>query len=214
MKMSTLDYTKASFMLSVAQLEQLPEDQGIEVAFIGHSNVGKSSVLNKLTANSKLARTSKTPGRTQHINLFMLDEDRRLADLPGYGYAKVPLAVKEQWQKLLGDYLTYRRCLRGVVLVMDIRHPLKKFDLEMLAWGTRSQLSVHVLLNKADKLTQTIAAKTLRSVRETVESYPGDISVQTFSAKKGTGGKGLQEKLNTWFDVDKDQEEEDEEENG
>lgn len=205
--MTAPNYTKASFMLSVANLDQLPPDQGIEVAFIGHSNVGKSSVLNQLTGNSKLARTSKTPGRTQHINLFALNEGKRLVDLPGYGYAEVPLELKEKWQQLMGDYLTYRRCLRGVVLVMDIRHPLKKFDLKMLAWGSRSQLAIHILLNKTDKLTQGVATQTLRKVRETVESYPGHITVQTFSAKKGTGAKGLREKLDSWFDTDESEEE-------
>jgi len=207
--MATPDYTQAKFLLSAAEIAQLPQDVGIEVACIGHSNVGKSSVLNRLTRNSQLARVSKTPGRTQHLNVFTLDDTRRLVDLPGYGYAKVPIELTEKWKLLIGDYLTYRRCLRGVVLVMDIRHPLKKFDLEMLAWGSRSQLAVHVLLNKSDKLTQSETNKTLRTVRETVESYPGHISVQTFSAKKGLGAKGLREKLDIWFDGDEEVEEND-----
>jgi GTP-binding protein len=193
------DYTHATFLLSVAELDQLPPDEGMEVAIIGRSNAGKSSVLNQLTQNAKLARVSKTPGRTQHINLFSLDDQRRLADLPGYGYAKVPLAVKQRWQQLLGNYLTERQCLRGLLMVMDIRHPLKPFDLEMLAWAAESQLAVHILLNKADKLTQQAAAKSLREVKAALAGTPGDVSVQTFSALKGAGAKALRDKLLEWF---------------
>ncbi len=195
------DYTRATFLLSVAELDQLPADEGIEVAIIGRSNAGKSSVLNQLTQNAKLARVSKTPGRTQHINLFGLDDQRRLADLPGYGYAKVPLAVKQRWQQLLSNYLSERQCLRGLLMVMDIRHPLKPFDLEMLAWAAESQLAIHILLNKADKLTQQFAAKSLRDVKAALATTPGEVSVQTFSASKGSGAKALRDKLAEWFDI-------------
>ncbi|MDX1901243.1 MAG: ribosome biogenesis GTP-binding protein YihA/YsxC [Gammaproteobacteria bacterium] len=211
--MAAPDYNKAQYLISAARIDQLPADVGIEVAFVGRSNAGKSSVLNRVTQNLTLARTSKTPGRTQTINLFALDEERRLVDLPGYGYAKIPPELKEQWRKLISDYLTYRKCLRGIILVMDIRHPLKVFDLEMLAWSSRSQLSVHILLNKSDKVSKSEVTQALNSVRETVSSYPGQITLQTFSAKKGLGAKGLREVLDKWFGGDED-EDEDDEENG
>jgi GTP-binding protein len=197
--MNKPNYQNAQFLLSVANLSQLPVDEGAEVAFVGRSNAGKSSVLNQLTQNKSLARVSKTPGRTQHINLFGMDEERRLADLPGYGYAKVPPSVKQQWQKLLDEYLRTRECLKGLILVMDIRHPLKEFDQHMLAWSNQCNLAVHVLLNKSDKLTQSAASKTLRDVKEALAVYANTISVQTFSALKGKGVKELRTQLDEWF---------------
>ncbi len=197
--MNKPNYQKAQFLLSVANLSQLPIDKGAEVAIIGRSNAGKSSVLNQLTQNKALARVSKTPGRTQHINLFGLDELRRLADLPGYGYAKVPPSVKQQWQQLLDDYLRSRECLKGLILVMDIRHPLKEFDQHMLAWSHQCDLAVHILLNKSDKLTQSGASKTLREVKEAISAYKNTVSVQTFSALKGKGVKELRTQLDAWF---------------
>jgi GTP-binding protein len=192
-------YENAAFMLSVANLSQLPPDQGIEVAIVGRSNAGKSSVLNQLTQNKNLARVSKTPGRTQHINLFSLDKNRRLADLPGYGYAKVPTAVKEQWQSLLDDYLRSRDSLQGLILVMDIRHPFKEFDKQLLIWSSQCQLPVHILLNKVDKLTLQELQKTIRLVNDMVPIYPTLVTYQTFSAIKGTGIKELRAKLDEWF---------------
>ncbi len=197
--MNNPDYQKAVFLLSVANLSQLPRDEGIEVAIVGRSNAGKSSVLNQLTQNKKLARVSKTPGRTQHINLFALDESRRLADLPGYGYAKVPPAMKKKWQALLDQYLRSRDCLRGLILVMDIRHPLKEFDQLMLSWTSQCDLPVHILLNKCDKLSQSAVSKTLREVKAALKPYVNEVSVQAFSAMRGKGVKELQEKMNTWF---------------
>lgn len=194
-----LDYKKATFLLGVAGLSQLPPDQGVEVAFAGRSNAGKSSVLNRLTGNARLARVSRTPGRTQQINIFTLDDERRLADLPGYGYAKVPPAVKEKWQHLLGQYFETRQSLRGCVLVMDIRHPLKPFDCDLLEWAGHSGLAVHVLLNKADKLTAQHAGKTLQAVTDALTQCPGEMSVQIFSAEKGAGLAALHEKLDAWF---------------
>lgn len=194
-----LDYKRATFKLGVAQLSQLPPDEGIEVAFAGRSNAGKSSVLNQLTQNRQLARVSKTPGRTQQINIFELDEARRLADLPGYGYAKVPPSVSAEWQRLLGHYFEQRECLRGCVLVMDIRHPLKPFDCDLLDWAVQCQLAVHILLNKSDKLTQRYANEALKEVTEKLVEWPGEISVQIFSAEKGTGLLGLKAKLDEWF---------------
>ena len=197
--MNKPNYQKASFLLSVANLDQLPRDEGVEVAIIGRSNAGKSSVLNQLTQNKGLARVSKTPGRTQLINLFALDEHRRLADLPGYGYAKVPPSMKQKWQALLDSYLRSRECLKGLILVMDIRHPLKEFDELMLNWASQCDLSVHILLNKCDKLTQSAASKVLREVKEQLAVFPNATSVQVFSALKGKGVKELREKMDEWF---------------
>ncbi|MBV8802583.1 MAG: YihA family ribosome biogenesis GTP-binding protein [Gammaproteobacteria bacterium] len=197
--MSKPNYEKATFMLSVANLNQLPPDQGIEVAIVGRSNAGKSSVLNQLTQNKNLARVSKTPGRTQHINLFSLDKNRRLADLPGYGYAKVPTAIKEQWELLLDNYLRNRDSLQGLILVMDIRHPFKEFDKQLLVWSSQCQLPVHILLNKADKMTFQELQKTMRLVNDLVPIYPNLVTYQTFSALKGNGIKELRTKLDEWF---------------
>ena len=197
--MTKLNYQKAEFLLSVADLKQLPADTGLEVAIVGRSNAGKSSVLNQLTQNKNLARTSKTPGRTQLINLFAIDRERRFADLPGYGFAKVSQEVKLQWQNLLDDYLRSRESLRGLILVMDIRHPLKDFDRKFLIWSTQSDLPVHILLNKSDKLTLHEIKQTLRKVSDTVSPCHNAVSIQVFSALKGTGLDELKEKLNEWF---------------
>lgn len=197
--MNKLNYQNAQFLLSVANLSQLPPDQGVEVAIVGRSNAGKSSVLNQLTQNKNLARVSKTPGRTQLINLFALDAANRLADLPGYGYAKVPPSVKKRWQQLLDDYLRSRACLRGLILVMDIRHPLKEFDQQMLAWCAQCDVAVHILLNKSDKLTQSAASKTLKEVKTRLVDYTNSITVQTFSALKGRGVKELRDQLDQWW---------------
>lgn len=193
------NYNQAEFMLSVANLDQLPVDLGFEVAIVGRSNAGKSSVLNQLTQNKSLARVSKTPGRTQHINLFDLGSDRRLADLPGYGYAKVPPSVKKQWEQLLDNYLRTRECLQGLVVVMDIRHPFKEFDHQLLTWSSQCDLPVHILLNKADKLTTNHANQTLKSVPASIANYHNKITYQAFSALKGIGIKELRECLDQWF---------------
>lgn len=197
--MTSPNYQKATFLLSVANLNQLPPDEGMEVAFVGRSNAGKSSVLNKLTNNGSLARVSKTPGRTQHINLFALDSKRRLADLPGYGYAQVKLETKQKWQETLAKYLETRQCLKGLILVMDIRHPLKEFDQNMLDWCADCGLTVHILLNKADKLSSNAIKNTERLVQEAISEYENPVTFQTFSAIKGTGIKELTSVLNEWF---------------
>jgi GTP-binding protein len=199
--MTKPNYQNAQFMLSIADLNQLPADQGIEVAVVGRSNAGKSSVLNKLTQNKNLARTSKTPGRTQLINLFALDKNRRLADLPGYGYAKVPLEIKQQWQKLLDAYLRIRKSLSGLVLVMDIRHPLKEFDQNTLTWCNQCHLPVHILLNKADKLTQGAIKKTLQEVNTALTHYSNTVTVQAFSALRGLGLEDFRSQLDKWFSL-------------
>jgi GTP-binding protein len=194
-------YENAEFMLSVANLSQLPPDEGIEVAIVGRSNAGKSSVLNQLTRNKGLARVSKTPGRTQQINLFALDKNRRLADLPGYGYAKVPPALKQQWELLMDAYLRNRDSLQGLLVVMDIRHPFKDYDKQLLIWSSQCQIPVHILLNKVDKITPQELKKTLRKASDTVPIYPNLVTFQTFSATKGIGIKELREKLDAWFTI-------------
>jgi GTP-binding protein len=192
-------YQKAAFMLSVARLDQLPPDTGAEVAIVGRSNAGKSSVINQLTQNASLARVSKTPGRTQHINLFSLGTTQRLADLPGYGYAKVPPKVKHEWEQLLDTYLRTRECLQGLVVVMDIRHPFKEFDHQLLYWASECELPVHILLNKADKLTHNHIQQTLQSVPQAIAAYKNPLTYQAFSAAKGLGIKELRDCLDQWF---------------
>jgi GTP-binding protein len=193
-------YQQAYFLLSVAEVKQLPPDRGIEVAIVGRSNAGKSSILNKITQNKGLARVSKTPGRTQMINLFVLDEQRRLADLPGYGYAKVPLAAKLKWQDTVDAYISDRACLKGLLIVMDIRHPLKELDLSLLEYCDHRALPVHILLNKADKLSKAEAANTLGAVKKALAEYKNTLSLQIFSALKGLGVKELHSLLDKWYE--------------
>ncbi len=193
------DYSQAKFLLGAAKLQQLPADVGIEIAFAGRSNSGKSSALNTITNNKSLARTSKTPGRTQQINVFTLDEQRRLIDLPGYGYAQVPLSVKEHWQQTLAKYLETRQSLRGMILMMDIRHPLKPLDLTMLDWACHSHLAVHILLTKADKLKRGAAMATLQQLNSAIKKYLTPVSAQLFSSLKKQGIEEAHKKLNTWF---------------
>ena len=196
-----MKYTQVTYLLGAAALTQLPPDEGIEVAFAGRSNAGKSSALNALTGSRSTARTSKTPGRTQLINLFALDESRRLVDLPGYGFAKVSLAVKKQWQATLSQYLQDRTCLQGLVLLMDIRHPLKDTDRQTLAWAAVSNLPVHILLSKADKLKSGARKKTLMAVEKEVELLHPAATVQIFSALKKLGLDQLTARLDHWFET-------------
>ena len=189
-------YRSARYVISAHQLKQLPADSGYEVAFAGRSNAGKSSAINTLTEQKSLARTSKTPGRTQQIVIFDLDEERRIADLPGYGYAKVPEKLRAHWQKVLQRYFEERECLRGVVLVMDIRHPMKPFDQQMLAWCSAIGLPCHVLLTKADKLKRGPAQAALHKVRR---ALPEGASAQVFSASNREGMDVLIRQLNEWY---------------
>lgn len=169
------------------------------MAFAGRSNAGKSSAINALTDNRNMARTSKTPGRTQLINLFSVGPDRRLVDLPGYGFAKVPLEVKQQWQRHLEDYLRQRRSLCGLVLLMDCRHPLQEFDRMMLNWAESCDMPVHILLTKADKLKKGPAKNTLMAVQREIGELGGQVSAQLFSALKRTGLDQLRQQLDTWL---------------
>ncbi len=199
---SVFQYNQATFLTSAAQLKQLPDDEGFEVAFIGRSNAGKSSAINTITNIKNLARTSRTPGRTQLINLFILDDERRIADLPGYGYAKVPRTIQERWIATTNEYLKERDCLRGLVVVMDIRHPLKAVDQHVLAWCVDSDVPVHVLLTKADKLSYGAARKTLKEVEEALKSFGGEISVQIFSSLEQKGVEEAHAVLDKWFGVE------------
>jgi GTP-binding protein len=196
---SAPSYRRAEFLTSASKLSQCPPDSGWEVAFAGRSNAGKSSAINSLTENKKLAKTSKTPGRTQLINFFTLTQSQRLVDLPGYGFAKVPLAVKREWTKQLENYLQKRESLRGLILLMDVRHPLQPFDQQMLNWALEAAMPVHILLTKADKLKRGPATSTLLKVRDELKSHGDLVSVQLFSALKHSGHQDLIEVLNAWL---------------
>lgn len=192
-------YQNAKYLNSAAELKQLPKDEGMEVAFIGRSNSGKSSALNTITNIRGLARTSQTPGRTQMINLFEIDADRRLVDLPGYGYAKVPRVLREKWIGNTNTYLKDRKCLRGLILIMDIRHPLKDADQRLLTWAVDCKLLLHVLLTKADKLKSGARKRTLREVQEFLDQYNDAVSVQIFSSQDRSGLEEAKAKLDEWF---------------
>ena len=192
-------YREARFLTSAARLGQCPPDAGREVAFAGRSNSGKSSAINSLTDNKKLAKTSRTPGRTQLINFFELSDNRRLVDLPGYGFAKVPRSVQQEWTRLMEDYLQKRQCLCGLVLLMDVRHPLQPFDEQLLAWAAVAAMPVHVLLTKADKLKRGAARTALLQVRARLKNHPAQASAQLFSALKHEGQKELTAALDAWL---------------
>jgi len=194
-------YHQARFLSSAAELAQAPPDEGFEIAFAGRSNAGKSSAINVLCQQRNLARTSRTPGRTRLLNFFSLTPDRRLVDLPGYGYAKVAEDTKRRWQQLLELYLSQRRCLRGLVLLMDSRHPLKEFDRQMLEWCAQQRLPVHILLTKADKLTRSAAHTTLQQVSQQLTGASGGASVQLFSALKRQGIDAAYRVLNHWLEL-------------
>lgn len=197
--MGQKDYRACRFLTSVATMTQLPPDEGIEVAFVGRSNSGKSTTLNALTGQKSLARTSKTPGRTQLINLFEFSAERRLVDLPGYGFAKVPAKVKQQWQALLGNYLETRQCLQGLVIIMDIRHPMTDLDQQMLLWAKAAELPVHILLNKADKLKRGAQQNTLLKVRKILKATDLAATVQCFSGVEKRGIEACVTQLDQWF---------------
>lgn len=198
---TAINFHKAKYTQSAPSIRECPPEDGIEVAFAGRSNAGKSSAINTLTNNHKLARVSKTPGRTQLINFFELSDTQRLVDLPGYGYAKVSREQKELWQRHLSEYLRERRCLQGLILLMDIRHPLQEFDTTMLNWATESNMPVHILLTKADKLSRGQAGSALLEVKKEIKKagLAELVSVQVFSSLKNTGLDDLKAKLQTWF---------------
>jgi len=195
----TYNYHMTHFVMSAPDIRHLPSDAGIEVAFAGRSNAGKSSALNTLTQQKSLARISKTPGRTQLINLFEVEPGIRLVDLPGYGYAQVPEEMKRKWQRSLGEYLQMRNSLKGLVVLMDIRHPLKDLDQQMIQWAVDVGTPVMLLLTKADKLASGARQAQVKMVREAVKEFMGDIQVEAFSSPKKMGVDKLNDKLNTWF---------------
>ena len=187
---------QAEFVLSANALAQLPKDSLAEVAFAGRSNAGKSTALNALCNQNCLARTSKTPGRTQHLVYFRITENRYLVDLPGYGYAKVPIAVRDHWQAIITRYFQIREPLVGLVLVMDVRHPMRDYDLQMLDYAFKRNISVHCLLTKADKLGRSEQARTLALVKK---ELAGRASVQLFSGSAKLGLDEAREVVTGWL---------------
>jgi GTP-binding protein len=198
-------FQNASFYISAHNLRDLPPPAGIEVAFAGRSNAGKSSALNTMANHNRLAYVSKQPGRTQLINFFALGEERFLVDLPGYGYAKVPQAMREHWQMTLSAYLSYRTSLHGLVLVMDSRHPLTPLDRQMLDWFCPSGKPVHVLLTKSDKLSRSAANQTLQAVKKELVETWGNCTVQLFSSLKKQGVEEAEKVIGAWLFADKNQ---------
>ena len=205
MEYPPINFQAATFTTSAPTLKQCPDDTGCEVAFAGRSNAGKSSAINTLTRIRGLARISKTPGRTQMINFFAVGEGRRLVDLPGYGYAKVPIAMKIQWDKHLAEYLQERNSLGGLILLMDIRHPLQDYDQQMLNWAAQAGLPVHVLLTKSDKLKRGPAKNMLMTVEKRLRDMDPArtlLSVQIFSSLKKEGLPQLEAQLSHWLNAD------------
>ena len=196
--MRAMHYNQATFVTSAANLAACPPESLAEVAFAGRSNAGKSSAINAITNQTRLARISKTPGRTQLINFFGLAEGRFLVDLPGYGFAKVPLSVKNKWQEELEKYLRRRQVLCGLVLLSDIRHPLKEFDRMMIDWAVQSGLPLHLLLTKSDKLKRGAAENTLLAVQKELKPF-SNVTVQLFSSLKNDGVTEVRAKLDEWL---------------
>ncbi|WP_026958236.1 ribosome biogenesis GTP-binding protein YihA/YsxC [Aliagarivorans taiwanensis] len=200
--MSRYPFQQTHFITSAPNIRAMPDDEGIEIAFAGRSNAGKSSALNTLTQQKSLARTSKTPGRTQLINVFEVQPGYRLIDLPGYGFAQVPEAMKIEWQKSLSEYLQKRESLQGLVVLMDIRHPFKELDQHLIQWAVDCELPVLALLTKADKLKQGARKKALLEGRKLAEEFGELVQVETFSSLKRQGLDKLVIKLSGWFDGD------------
>ena len=192
-------FSQATFFTTVNHLRDLPLHGGKEVAFVGRSNAGKSSAINTLANHTRLAYTSKTPGRTQHLNYFDLGKNKFLVDLPGYGYAKVPPDIKAHWENLLSEYLQTREALCGLVVIMDARHPLTELDEQMLAWFASTGKPVHVLLTKSDKLSRQQATMTLNRVKLHLAEHFPFCSVQLFSSLKKTGAEEAEAVIAGWF---------------
>jgi GTP-binding protein len=195
-------FRNAVFEISVAQPNGLPPPVGAEIAFAGRSNSGKSSAINTLVGHTRLAFVSKTPGRTQLINLFRMRNGAALVDLPGYGFAQVPLAVRLQWQGLLEHYLTCRTNLVGLVLIMDSRRPLTDLDWKMIGWFGPTGRPIHCLLTKSDKLTRQEQTKTLRETRAALDEFGEQITVQMFSSLKKTGMEDAEKVIGSWLQSD------------
>ncbi|AIT10222.1 GTP-binding protein [Candidatus Francisella endociliophora] len=197
-----MNYRSAKYIMGAAKVSQLPEDTGIEVAFAGRSNAGKSSALNTLTDQKGLARVSKTPGRTQLINLFDLGDNKRLVDLPGYGYAKVSEKIKMQWQSEMELYLTSRECLSGIVLLIDPRHNLKEYDCLMIELAIASKLNLHILLTKADKLNNKERSQAIKMLESFLATFKTNdlVSFQLFSSHSKMGLDKFKQKLDSWYE--------------
>ncbi len=200
--MKSNPFAQAAYTLSAHQLEQLPDDSGLEIAFAGRSNAGKSSAINAICDHVGLARTSKTPGRTQQLVVFTMDSSRRLIDLPGYGYAEVPQKMRDHWRLLIDKYLRIRDSLRGIVLIMDARHPLKEFDQQMLTFCAAIDLPCHCLITKADKLTFSEGQKTLATVKKQITAISEHASAQLFSSSKKTGVEEARKQLGLWLGIE------------
>ncbi|MEO8418342.1 MAG: ribosome biogenesis GTP-binding protein YihA/YsxC [Methylophilaceae bacterium] len=198
-------FQNATFYISAHHLRDLPPPSGIEVAFAGRSNAGKSSALNTLANHNRLAYVSKQPGRTQLINFFSLGADRYLVDLPGYGYAKVPESLRQHWQLTLSNYLSHRPTLNALVLVMDCRHPLTPLDRQMLDWFCPSGRPVHVLLTKSDKLSRNAANQTLLAVRQELNATWDNCTIQLFSSLKKQGVEEAEAIIGKWLFTPEDQ---------
>jgi GTP-binding protein len=192
-------FSQAAFYTTVNHLKDLPQHGGVEVAFVGRSNAGKSSAINTLANHTRLAFTSKTPGRTQHLNYFTLGGGKFLVDLPGYGYAKVPPDVQKHWEALLGEYLQSREALCGLVIIMDSRHPLTLLDEQMLDWFAPTGKPVHILLTKSDKLSRQQATQTLFQVKSWLAEHFPFCTVQLFSSLKKSGMDEAEAVIATWF---------------
>ena len=192
-------YQQTRFILGTPDARRAPPDEGVEVAFAGRSNAGKSSALNVLTGQRALARISKAPGRTREINFFEVQAGIRLVDLPGYGYAKVSRSMKQQWQRNISSYLETRQSLGGVIVLMDVRHPLKEIDQQILGWCHAADLLTHVLLTKSDKLKRGPAKTALLQTRQAMQSLHPDATVQLFSAHTRDGAEELQRVLDEWL---------------
>jgi len=190
-------YHQAEYLLNAPNLKTTPENVVYEVAFAGRSNAGKSSAINTLTNQKSLARTSKTPGRTQQLVYFKLDEQRCLVDLPGYGYAKVPPAIQQKWQKELERYLEKRKALNGLVLLVDIRRSLGDHDIQMIEYAAHLDLDVYVALTKADKLNRNNAKNTLFAVQKLLKNSTANIQIELFSSLKKEGV----EQIHNWLDA-------------
>ncbi len=193
-----MDFSRCQFLKSAQNPADFPPEAGPEIAFSGRSNAGKSSALNLLTGHRKLARVSKTPGRTQLINFFDLEGGARLVDLPGYGFAKVSKDMRQHWRELIETYLEQRETLRGVVVLMDIRHPLADTDCQLLEWLQALQRPVHVLLTKSDKLSRSAGDKVLNAVRRDLKNFHLNASAQLFSATSSAGLPELDARLKVW----------------
>ncbi|AMA64780.1 putative GTP-binding protein EngB [Candidatus Arsenophonus lipoptenae] len=197
------NYQRTRFIKSISHLKYLPT-YGIEIAFIGSSNTGKSSILNTITQQKNLAKTSKTAGRTRFINIFEIKDGIRLVDLPGYGYAKVPKFIQHKWQNIVNEYLQTRTCLKGLIISMDIRHPLKDMDIKIIKWAITMHIPILILLTKADKLTynkQKNQAIVVSNKLKLIDNVTNDVQVVNFSSLKRIGVDKLQFKLDEWFKI-------------